>query len=197
MSENAPNINEAFVPPTGGYGRLFESMYRGSMMGTGIEVFAVMPYVVATMRGHPEHGALVELNPKLLAFTFGCAEEVVESGIRKLCAKDPESRTEKEGGRRLVKMGQFLYRVVNGAAYMAIRKAEANRMKNREAVARYRRKRAKGGGVTEMERQMTEAGKNGDKETMRRLQELTDKVPPGTYSEPPVEEGLLSDPPEE
>lgn len=140
--EHQVNIAEAFVKPPGGYGRLFEAMYKGSMIGAGVAVFAVWPYVIANMRGHPEHGALVELNPQLLAFIFGgCEEELIQAAIERLCEPDPNSRTKKEEGRRLVRMGQFLYRVVNGAEYLAIRKDEANRQAHREAQARHREKK--------------------------------------------------------
>lgn len=135
------NINEAFDKPAGGYGRIWESMYKGSMMGAGLEVFAVWPYVIANMRGHVEHGALVELNPQLLAFMIGCEARDVEKAIGKLCAEDENSRTPVEDGKRLVRLGQFLYRVVNGGRYLAIRKAEADRVKNREAVKRHRQKK--------------------------------------------------------
>lgn len=186
MSE-LPNINEAFEKPVGGYGRIWESMYKGSMMGAGLEVFAVWPYVIANMRGHPEHGALVELNPMLLAFMIGCEQGDIERAIMKLCADDPESRTPREDGKRLVKLGQFLYRVVNGGEYLAVRKAEADKLKNREAVARHRDKRRRGSvprgtkATTAAERlRMT----TDDPEVTQRLEELEAKVPPGSFDEP-------------
>jgi hypothetical protein len=173
--EHEVNINEAFEKPTGGYGRIWESMYKGSMLGSGLEVFAVWPYVIANMRGHPEHGALVELNPELLAFMIGCEEQDVEVAINKLCAIDPESRTPTEDGKRLVKMGQFLYRVVNGGKYLAIRKAEADRIKNREAVQRHReKKKEKRIGPSNVEREsdrLENAGKHEEAERMLEIEE--------------------------
>lgn len=139
------NINEAFVPPKGGYGRVFEAMYTGSMIGAGLEAFALMPYVISNMRIHPEKGAVVELNPVLLAFIFEGrsdeeAQKRVQVGIDKLCEEDPRSRNAAEGGRRLVRLGQFLYRVVNGEKYNAIRSKERDRLKNAEAQRRHRQK---------------------------------------------------------
>lgn len=163
---NEPNINEAFEKPTGGYGRIFESMYKGSMLGAGMGVFAVWPYVIANMRGHPEYGALVELNPGLLAFMIGgCTTADIEAAIGKLCAPDPNSRNKNEEGRRLVKMGQFLYRVVNGGEYLRIRKAEANRQAHNEAQKRYRGRQGavKRGGPGVVERtahRLADAGKH-------------------------------------
>lgn len=169
-SMNEPNINEAFEKPTGGYGRIFESMYKGSMLGAGMGVFAVWPYVIANMRGHPEYGALVELNPGLLAFMIGgCTTADIEAAIGKLCAPDPNSRNKNEEGRRLVKMGQFLYRVVNGGEYLRIRKAEANRQAHNEAQKRYRGrqgavKRVGPGVVERTAHRLADAGKDVEAE---------------------------------
>ena len=113
------------------YGKLFESLYEGSMVGSGATVFAVWGYVIAHMRADGKPGnhinAQVDINPQLLAFILGESEKEVGRAIAKLCAPDPKSRTPDEQGRRLVKMGQFTYRVVNGAKYMDIRTSEERR----------------------------------------------------------------------
>lgn len=94
------------------YGKHFESMYTGSMIGIGAEVFAVWGYVIANRRKD-----LVELNPKLLAFLLGEPEDEVVRAIERLCSPDPKSRTKIEGGRRLIKEGEYVYRVVNASRY--------------------------------------------------------------------------------
>src|ERR1700690_4578097 len=106
------------------YGKHFKSMYSGSLVGAGAPAFAVLGYVISNMVPHPSVGAQVELNPKLLAFIIGEPEEVIEKAIEKLCAPDPHSRTKEEEGRRLIRLGEFDYRVVNGAKYIAIRDNE-------------------------------------------------------------------------
>lgn len=120
------------------YGKHFASMYTGSMVGAGALVFAVMGYVIANMRPDEEVGAQVELNPKLIAMILGEKESDVQETINFLCNQDPNSRTPEEGGRRLVKLGQFDYRVVNGAKYVAIRNEEERRAYNRDAKRRQR-----------------------------------------------------------
>jgi hypothetical protein len=82
--------------------------------------FAVWGYVLAKMR--PERGTEVfrlEINPMLLGAILGEKPEDVEEVINKLCSPDERSRSNGEEGRRLVREGQFLYRVVNGAKYNA------------------------------------------------------------------------------
>lgn len=151
-----------------GFGRIFEGMYQGSMVGAGPNVFAVWPYVIAHMRAHAEHGALVELNPKLLGFIFGTTEPEVEAAIEYLCKADPRSRSKAEDGRRLVRLGEFLYRVVNGAGYLAVRRGQDARFNHALRQARYsKKKRAKG--PTEKERQFEKALAEGDEAEADRI----------------------------
>lgn len=114
------------------------------MIGAGAVTFAVMGYVIAN--GIPDRtvGMQVELNPKLLAFILGESEKDVAVAIEKLCEPDKQSRTKAADGRRLVRLGEFSYQVVNGAAYREIRNEEARREQNRDAKRRERsRKRGR------------------------------------------------------
>ena len=120
------------------YGKHFESMYEGSMIGVGAPVFAVWGYVIAKMKPDATVGYQVELNPKLLSFIIGEKKEVIEQALKVLCSPDKDSRTKEEQGRRLVKIGEFDYRVVNGLKYATIKNEEQRREKNREAQARFR-----------------------------------------------------------
>lgn len=124
------------------YGKLFTSLYTGSMIGAGPVVFALMPYVISHAKPDKNMGGYVELNPILLSTIFGAAVEEVEGGIEFLCRPDPHSRTPDEDGRRLVKLGPFDYRVVNYAKYRAIRDEEERREQNRMAQERFRAKAA-------------------------------------------------------
>lgn len=127
--------------PCGMYGKHFSSMYTGSMVGSGALTFAVMGYVIANMKPDKDVGAQVELNPKIMATIFGEQEQEVRDTIGVLCAPDAESRSKEEEGRRLVKVGQFDYRVVNGAKYTAIRDEESRREYNRTKKQEERKKK--------------------------------------------------------
>lgn len=126
------------------YGKIFESLYTGSMVGSGALTFAVWGYVIANMKPDESVGAQVELNPKLLSMILGEKESDVESTIVDLCSPDPNSRSKDEEGRRLIKIGQFSFRVVNGVAYMKIRNEEDRReyfrIKKREQRKRQKNK---------------------------------------------------------
>ena len=132
------------------FGKHHASMYTGSMCGAGFGPYAVMGYVIANqrpekiVRGLVDPGARgkfhVNLQPIVMAAIFGEKVELVEEAIMFLCAPDAQSTTPTEEGRRLVKVGQFTYWVVNGAMYDAIRNEETRLEQNRLAQARYREK---------------------------------------------------------
>lgn len=118
------------------YGKHFESMYTGSMVGSGVTVFAVWGYVIAKARD-----SHVELNPKLLAMVLGGNELDIERAIQYLCSPDEHSRSSEEDGRRLIREGQFMYKVVNHSKYRAIQSEEGLREYNRIKQQESRKKR--------------------------------------------------------
>lgn len=103
-------------------------------------VFAVMGYVIAKQVPDKSVGSQVSLNPKLLAAIIGEEEKAIEKAIEFLCSPDTKSTSKKEGGRRLVRLGEFDYQVVNGEKYRAIRDEDQRRQQNREAQSRFRAK---------------------------------------------------------
>jgi hypothetical protein len=125
------------------YGKSFDSKYTGSMVGKGFASFALLDYVIANMKPDKTVGFQVDLNSKILATVFGEPEESVVKAIEFLCAPDPKSRTTTEEGRRLVQVGTFSYRVVNGVKYDKIRNEEDRREQNRVAQQRHREKTKK------------------------------------------------------
>lgn len=117
------------------YGKAYESMYEGSMVGAGAAVFAVWNYCIAKNRE-----GFVELNPRLVGFILGETEGVVREAINKLCSADTESRSKECEGRRLVKDGEYQYRMVNWGKYFGLKSATDQREYNRLAQARHRAK---------------------------------------------------------
>lgn len=110
------------------------------MVGSGAIVFAVMGYVIANYRLDRKVGAQVTLNPSLLAAILGEDEPDVVRAIEFLSSPDTRSTSKEDEGRRLVKIGEFDYRVVNGAKYATLRneeeRREYNRIKQQEHRAR-------------------------------------------------------------
>jgi hypothetical protein len=115
------------------------------------------------------------LNPKLLAFTLAGtrsgAEEEVREAIEFLCAVDPESRSRAEDGRRMVKEGEFQYRVVNWEIYQGIRNEEQRREYNRIKQAEYRQNKRRRNVPTVREDMAMRAEREGKAEVAERIME--------------------------
>lgn len=122
------------------YGKHFASMYEGSMRGAGSAFFAVWGYVISHALPNPtfHYASTVELNPEIVAFLIGEETGVVLDQIKKMLAPDPKSRTKDEEGRKLIKVGEYTYRVVNGDMYRKIRNEQERREYQRIKQAEYR-----------------------------------------------------------
>jgi hypothetical protein len=113
------------------YTKVFPSMFTGSLYGAGVHVFATWTWVLA----NKDENGLVEVNTRLVAAELGAEIEQVERAIEYLTRPDPDSRSPESEGRRMVRVSQFGYQVVNHAKY-------ADRGKDRSLYWRdYRAKR--------------------------------------------------------
>jgi len=150
------------------YGKIYESLFEGSMYGKGALVFAVWAYVIAKMRPDKEVGAQVHLNPDAIAGALGEDAPEVQKVIDWLCQPDPRSNNPSEEGRRLIKIGTFAYRVVNGAHYMNMRSEEEHREYNR--LAKQRERAVKRGNPLVGEARYVAAVKNGGAGDVREIE---------------------------
>jgi hypothetical protein len=100
------------------YGKIFDSLYKGSMVGSGSHVFAVWGYVIANMQPNKDRVFFVDLEPKHLSIIIGEEKKNIMVAIDYLCSPDEEeSRRDVEDGRRLVHVEGKRYRVVKAAEY--------------------------------------------------------------------------------
>ena len=113
------------------------------MVGAGFGAYSVMGYVIANQKPDKTVGFQVELNTAIMATVFGEPVEAIQRAIDFLCAPDPDSRTTTEEGKRLVQVGRYAYRVVNGVAYDKLRNEEDRREQNRLAQQNHRAKQPK------------------------------------------------------
>lgn len=110
------------------------------MIGRGSCFFAVWGYVISHMIPDRNVGTQVELNPDLIAFVLGEDKNKVLEVIDQMCKPDPKSRSKEMDGKKLVKLGEYSYQVVNGEKYRAIRDEEKRREQNRMAQKKFREK---------------------------------------------------------
>ena len=106
------------------YGKSFESMYEGSMVGIGPTTFAVWGYCI-TKADNVDHTVI--LNPVLLAAVLGTTEEDIVNSVNKLTSPDPVSKNPARDGRRLLHQTGHLYFVVSHEAYRGIKTNEDRR----------------------------------------------------------------------
>ena len=118
------------------FGKIFQSMYTGSMCGAGTDIFAVWTWILA----HSDQDGCLEINPVIVACVLGADVDTVKKAVESLQDKDPASRSKTLNGRRLEHIDGFLFHVVNHQKYRDIRKEEDRRIQNRDAKRRSRSK---------------------------------------------------------
>jgi hypothetical protein len=139
------------------YGKIFASMYEGSMVGSGPLVFAVWGYCIAKA----DIDGTVLLNPALLAPVIGTSTESIRQAVDFLQQPDEHSKNPDHEGRRLLHQSGHLYFVVSHEIYRGMKSNEDRREYMREYM---RTKRSK-----------------SDVNSLQSLQDLT-KVNPASAS---------------
>lgn len=119
------------------FGKIFESTFTGSLVGSGPTVFATWAYVIANARPPGE----VEINPVILAAILGTDKGDVEAALDVLQSPDNASRSTEHEGCRLIHEGGFLYSVPTWQKYRDIRNEEARKAYFREAKRKEREKK--------------------------------------------------------
>lgn len=133
--QNGSESDKVAEQELGSWGKIYESVFERSMVGSGAIVFAVWSYCIAKCR--PPSGT-VELNPMLLGAVFGEKPQDVEEAIKNLCSPDPLTHTAGFDGKRLQHMGAFTYRMVNWKLYRGPKSPEELREYYRKKQCEYR-----------------------------------------------------------
>ena len=150
------------------------------MVGSGALTFAVWSYVLGKMKpNRKDMEFYLEINPVLLGAILGEESGEVARVVSELCGPDDSSRTPDLGGRRLVRVGTFLYRVVNGAKYNDLSSYEHRRQYQRVKQAQYRKENKK------KKKPAVESSSAGAKAE----ESSVDRNGGGPVSEPPVDVG--------
>lgn len=122
------------------YGKVFASMWRGSLRGRPDEQL-VLTYIIANCDGH----GVLDVIPEVIADDTGIGLERTLSALSALSAPDQRSRTTESDGRRIVLLDpdsrDWGWRLVNYGTYRNIRGEDDRRRQNREAQARLRQRR--------------------------------------------------------
>jgi hypothetical protein len=133
------------------YGKIFASMYEGSMVGSGPVVFSVWGYCIAKA----DTDGTVLLNPALLAPVIGTSRTEIERAIEFLESPDEHSKNPDHEGRRLLRQTGHLYFVVSHAVYREMKSNEDRREYMREYMRRKRGQEAVN--INKVNTELTEA----------------------------------------
>lgn len=117
------------------YGKIFVSMYDGSMHGHWQAIVTLQQMVVLA---DPE--GILDMTPEALSARTSIPLDIITPGIAELEQPDPKSRTPDDDGRRIVRLDSsrdWGWRIVNYISYRKIRSAE----ERREYMRQYQRVR--------------------------------------------------------
>lgn len=121
------------------YGKIYPSLYSGSMIGAGPVAFALWPYIITNAR--PDDGSLIDLNPDLISAIIGCKSSDIQKAIDFFCEPDERSRTPAANGCRLIKKSPLTYFVVNLEQYRFLDDCDDRRTYWRDQKEKQRQKR--------------------------------------------------------
>jgi hypothetical protein len=107
------------------YGKIFSSMFEGSLYGNPDAIVTMMVMIVLSDRD-----GNVDMTPQAIAARTSLPLDMIRCGIAFLEAPDPHSRTMSEDGRRLIRLDDHRdwgWNIVNYVKYREIRSAEERR----------------------------------------------------------------------
>ena len=120
------------------YGKIFDSMYEGTLYGHWQAIVTLQQMLVLCNRdGH------VDMTPQAMSARTSIPLDILIKGIEDLSAPDPYSRTPGDDGMRIALLDPnrpWGWRIINHAKYQAIRNAEEKRKADRDRIAEKRRK---------------------------------------------------------
>jgi hypothetical protein len=129
------------------YGKLFESMYDGTL-GTKGPWQALVTFQQLIILA--DSAGLVDMTPETIARRTTIPLEIIKKGIAALEKPDPDSRSPDENGKRIIRLSDHRtwgWEIVNHARYREIRSKEERReyFKHYQRERRAKRKMSTGG----------------------------------------------------
>ena len=107
------------------YGKLFASMFRGSLYGKWQAIVTFQQMIILA-----DQDGTVDFTPEALSATTSIPLDILKEGLTLLEAPDQSSRTPDEEGRRIVRIDPerpWGWHIVNYQKYRSIRTAEDRR----------------------------------------------------------------------
>lgn len=121
------------------YGKIFASMYSGTLYGHWEAIVTMQQLIVLA-----DADGIVDMTPQAIAATTSIPLDIISKGLSKLEETDPYSRTPGEDGRRIVLIDEHRpwgWSIVNYQKYKHLKDSDEVRAQTRERVRRFRDKR--------------------------------------------------------
>jgi len=113
------------------YGKVFEQMYKGSMITAGWEAIVTMQQLIILADQEGD----VEMTPQALSNTTTIPLEHIEKGLEALILPDPMSRSKSNEGRRIILMDEdrpWGWHLVNYKYYVGLASKADKKIKDRD-----------------------------------------------------------------
>lgn len=120
------------------YGKLFSSMYDGTLYGQWQGIVTLQQLVILA-----DEDGVVDMTPPAIAARTSIPLDIIEAGLEQLSAADKYSRTPTEDGRRIVPLEDdrpWGWRIVNYRYYRDLASREDKKRKDRERISQKRNK---------------------------------------------------------
>ena len=120
------------------YGKLFSSMYDGTLYGQWQAIITLQQMVILA-----DADGVVDITPPALAAKTSIPLEIIEKGLEQLSEPDKYSRSAAEEGRRIVLIDEdrpWGWSIVNYRHYRDLASREDKKRKDRERMAEKRNK---------------------------------------------------------
>jgi hypothetical protein len=130
------------------YGKLFESMYDGTLYGQWQGIVTLQQLVILA-----DEDGIVDMTPPALAARTSIPLEIIKAGIKQLEEADEYSRSPDHDGRRIVLIDPdrpWGWRIVNYAKYRDMRDREQRKEYMREYMRQKRKQECKHEKLTEV-----------------------------------------------
>jgi len=120
------------------YGKLFASMYDGTLYGNWKALVTFQQMIILADRT-----GIVDMTPQAMAARTSIPLKIIQEGLAVLEAPDEFSRSPEAAGRRIERLDAtrpWGWRIVNYLHYRELASADEKRAKDRERIAKKRRK---------------------------------------------------------
>jgi hypothetical protein len=122
------------------YGKIFDSMYAGTLYGKWEAIITLQQMIVLC-----DADGIVDMTVEGLAGRTSIPVDILKKGIEVLSKPDPQSRTPGADGRRIELIDEHRpwgWHIVNHSKYRNLRDADTIRAQTRERVAKHRARNA-------------------------------------------------------